>query len=187
MRPLMDLVRALRLRGHNVPNFDPNDGGVNAQALFLFETPGPRAVGSGFVSRDNPDPTARNFGKALDMAGFLRSEVVLWNVVPYCVSTVDQNKNVTRTQIRNAITDTQDFVNCLPKLAAVVFCGRSAQHARKFLHFSDEVKLFCTFHTGAQSYNRIQYRDHIHETFKEVRRRMQRPVIGQAAEKDLHS
>src|SRR5262245_33198532 len=53
VRPLMELVRYLRSRGLDVPNVDPNDGGVNAQVLILLETPGPKAVASRFVSRDN--------------------------------------------------------------------------------------------------------------------------------------
>jgi hypothetical protein len=67
--PLMNVVRDLRAQGLIVPNVDPNDGGVNARVLVLLETPGPKAVASGFVSRDNPDPTARNLGLVLDEAG----------------------------------------------------------------------------------------------------------------------
>jgi uracil-DNA glycosylase len=79
--PLMNVVRDLRAQGLIVPNVDPNDGGMNARVLVLLETPGPKAVASGFVSRDNPDPTARNLGLVLDEAGLLRSDVVIWNVV----------------------------------------------------------------------------------------------------------
>jgi hypothetical protein len=84
--PLMGLVRDLRSRGLDVPNVDPNDGGVNAKVLILLETPGPKAVASRFVSRDNPDPSARNLGRVLDDARLARADVVLWNVVPQCVS-----------------------------------------------------------------------------------------------------
>src|SRR5690348_5073585 len=54
----------LRRDGKEVPEFDPLDGGTNAQVLFLFEKPGPMTAesgirtGSGFISRDNDDPTA---------------------------------------------------------------------------------------------------------------------------------
>src|SRR3982074_2124679 len=58
-----------------------------------------RAVVSGFVSRDNPDPSAKNMGKVLDAAGFARWDVFLWNVVPYCVSTETQNRNATAAHI----------------------------------------------------------------------------------------
>ena len=55
VRALMDLVRDLRSRGLDVPNVDPNDGGVNAQVLILLETPGPKAVASRFVSWDHKE------------------------------------------------------------------------------------------------------------------------------------
>jgi hypothetical protein len=54
------------------------------------------------VSRDNPDPSAKNIGEVLDAAGFARSDVLLWNVVPYCVSTETQNRNATAAHIREA-------------------------------------------------------------------------------------
>lgn len=50
-------------RNFQIPFFDPLDGGVNASILFLLEAPGPKAIKSGFVSRDNPDNTAKNFRK----------------------------------------------------------------------------------------------------------------------------
>lgn len=62
--PLAAFVTRLRqAAGHadEVPDFDPFDGGVLAECLFLLEAPGGRAVGSGFVSRNNPDETAKNF------------------------------------------------------------------------------------------------------------------------------
>lgn len=61
--PLMDLVYSLNARGFATPNVDPNDGGVNARALFLLESPGPRAVGTGYISQDNPDASAANCAK----------------------------------------------------------------------------------------------------------------------------
>jgi uracil-DNA glycosylase len=129
IRPLTELVLDLRGRGHIVPNFDPNDGGCNAGALILLETPGPEAAGSGFVSRDNPDQTARNMGHALDQAELKRGDVLLWNVVPYCISTPDRNGNATNAQVRAALPDTQLLIDRIPNLRAVVFCGRKAQFA----------------------------------------------------------
>ena len=80
--------------------------------LILLESPGSRAVASYFISRDNPDPSARNMRVELDHAGFERSEVVIWNVVPWCVSTKKQNRNAKAAQIRAAIPDTQAFIDC---------------------------------------------------------------------------
>lgn len=65
-----------------MPYFDPADGGVEARCLFLLEAPGPRAVLSGSVSRDNPDQTAENFSKFLTDAGIDRLNTVIWSTVP---------------------------------------------------------------------------------------------------------
>src|SRR6266576_3730850 len=57
--PLTKFVEALSLkRGElrSVPWFDPNDAGVEAKILLLFEAPGPRAVGPGGLDRPQLDP-----------------------------------------------------------------------------------------------------------------------------------
>jgi hypothetical protein len=96
VKPLMDLVQAIRSRPTSVPNVDPLDGGTKATALFLLESPGPKAVGSQFISRNNPDPSAKNMCETLSKAGLKREETVLWNVVPYCISTVARNGKPSR-------------------------------------------------------------------------------------------
>jgi hypothetical protein len=165
----MELVNRIRGYGLQVPNVDPNDGGVEAAVLVLLESPGPRAVASSFVSRDNPDPSARNMGTALGSAGFHRSETVLWNVVPQCVSTIEKNQNATAAQIRAAAPDTQAFIDKLEKLRVVILCGRKAQLAKPFLRLPLGMRLLETFHTGAMSYNHRAKRDHIRATFREAR------------------
>ena len=182
VRPLMELVHKLRKRFADiaetngdldppgVPNVDPTDGGVNARALFFLATPGRRAVGSGFVSQDNPDDTALNMRKALAEAGFRRPDVVLWNVVPYCVSTKYQDRKVSDAQVRKAVPDSQAFVDELLKsrrLKVVVFCGLKAQLAGSFLRVAPAIPL-STFHTGAQSFNHKRCRDDIDKTFKKA-------------------
>ena len=62
--PLTAFVETLRAQvgPHvSIPNFDPWDGGIDAEILYLLEAPGPKAVLSGFISRNNPDETAKNF------------------------------------------------------------------------------------------------------------------------------
>jgi hypothetical protein len=71
-----------RESGFDVPDFDPLDGGVNAACLFVLEAPGSRAVGSGFVSRDNPDETAKNWMLLNHAAKMDRRRVAVWNIVP---------------------------------------------------------------------------------------------------------
>jgi hypothetical protein len=66
MIELANFAERLRRPGVEVPDFDPLDGGIEARVLFLFEKPGPMTAvagkgknsSSGFVSRDNDDPTA---------------------------------------------------------------------------------------------------------------------------------
>jgi len=71
--PLTRFVDNLRraFPGRNIPHFDPWDGGIRAEVLFLQEAPGPKAVVSGFVSRNNPDETAKNFSKSARQQGLL--------------------------------------------------------------------------------------------------------------------
>jgi hypothetical protein len=80
----------LRLRHSiEVPDFDPLDGGICARILILKEKPGPTTsasisgrVGSGFISRDNDDPTAEATFRFMSAAGIPRQETLMWNVVP---------------------------------------------------------------------------------------------------------
>ena len=168
--PLMALVREWREREHlEVPNVDPNDGGVDARMLVLLEISGPRAVGTGFVSRDNPDPSARNIGRLLDGAGFARSEVLLWNVVPFCVSTVDRNRNASRAQIVGAVPKTRAFIDRVRDLRVIVFAGRRAQMARPLLRVPEGVICIDTFHPGAMANNRAELRAHMHAAFARAR------------------
>jgi hypothetical protein len=168
--PLMTLVREWREREQlDVPNVDPNDGGVNARMLVLLESPGPRAVGTGFVSRDNPDPSARNIARLLDSAGFARSEVLIWNVVPFCVSTVDRNRNASRSQIVAALPRTRAFIERLRDLRVIVLAGRRAQIVRPLLRTPERVVCIETFHPGAMAYNRAELRAHMHGAFARAR------------------
>jgi len=166
--PLNAFIRGLRERGLNVPNIDPHDGGIEALALFLLESPGPKAVGSAFISRNNPDPSARNMSRALEDVGLSRRETVLWNVVPHCISTAEQNRNASVSDIAASAPDTQAFIDLLPCLKAVVFCGRRAQVAIPHLRWRNGVRVFSTFHPGAMAYNRQHLREHIHQTFRDA-------------------
>ncbi len=98
-------------------------------------TAGPIAVGTGIISQDNDDPTAHNMTHTLAETGFLRSDVVLWNVVPYCDSTIDRNRNPTVAQIKEAIPYTQVFIDELKSLKVAVYCGLHAHKAQKYLRF----------------------------------------------------
>ena len=96
LQALAERIAASHDAPDGVPRFDPLDGGVDARVLLLQEAPGPRAVGSGFVSFDNPDQTAANARHACDSAGLSRRDLVRWNAVPWYIG------NEGRTKIRAA-------------------------------------------------------------------------------------
>ena len=86
--PLTHFVRRRRTeRGDAVPSFDPTEAGTEARILMMFENPGRRAdaaQGSGFISADNDDPSAKNMWGFLREAGIdRRRDIVAWNIVPW--------------------------------------------------------------------------------------------------------
>jgi len=131
-------------------------------------TAGPIAVGTGIISQDNDDPTAHNMTHTLAETGFLRSDVVLWNVVPYCDSTIDRNRNPTVAQIKEAIPYTQVFIDELKSLKVAVYCGLHAHKAQKYLRFPAGVHQLETNHLADRSYGHLRLRTHIQATFKQA-------------------
>ena len=88
--PLTEFVKRLRCEhpGKLVPWFDPDEAGVCAPILILMQAPGPGAIrelgGSGFVSANNDDPTAKKMRTLFRDAGVDRArEVVTWNAIPW--------------------------------------------------------------------------------------------------------
>ena len=137
--PLAAYASSLRVHG-DVPDFDPLDGGINAEVLFLFEKPGPMASGSSFISRDNDDPTAAATMDFMAKAGLARERTVTWNVVPWWNGTT----KVTPTELRRGIACVRDLLTLLPASRAVVLVGRKAARAHHLL--PTEVKMFTSDH-----------------------------------------
>lgn len=119
-----------RAQPDDVPFFDPCDGGIEARALFLLEAPGRRAKGSGFVSRNNPDETAKNTFELQREAGLPRRSVVLWNIVPWYVGSGGKIRGVSWSDIKQAQGYLDRLLGLLPGLEAIVLVGRKAQGAR---------------------------------------------------------
>jgi hypothetical protein len=138
MQPLNTFVAKLRLRPNvEVPDFDPLDGGVRARALFLFEKPGPmtsdasagRRQGSGFISRNNDDPTAEAAHAFMLKAGIPRELTVSWNVIPWWNGT----RKISGIELREGASHVRDLISILPELRVVVLVGRKAARARRYL------------------------------------------------------
>jgi len=130
---LTEYAAKLRNRGlGEVPAFDPLDGGVGAQVLFLFEKPGPmtgEGRGSGFISRNNDDATAEATFEFMKKAGIPRRLTVTWNLIPWWNGT----RKVTVQELREGTDCLQELVALLPRLCAVVMVGQSAAKAKPYL------------------------------------------------------
>jgi hypothetical protein len=127
-----------------VPDFDPFDGGVQAQVLFLFEKPGPMTAskgGSGFISRNNDDPSAEATFDFMQRAGIPRRLTITWNVIPWWNGT----RKVTGQELREGVACVQELITLLPMLRAVVLVGRNAAKAGPHLNETD-LTLFTSAH-----------------------------------------
>lgn len=134
--PLNGWVRDLRRRlgaTSIVPWFDPADGGVNAQILWLLEAPGPKATterrGSGIISCDNNDGTAENTWRLRTEAGVDRRLVVHWNVIPAYLGTDTKIRAWDPTDVASAGPLLVELLDQLPKLRCVILGGGAAQQA----------------------------------------------------------
>ncbi len=133
MQPLCRLVERLRSDGRGtVPDFDPMDGGVAAEVLFLLEKPGPMTeasasgrAGSGFVSRDNDDPTAEAIFRFAAEAGIERQRSVIWNTVPWWNGT----RTMRREEVAAGVDRLAELLDLLPHVRLVIGVGRKAARA----------------------------------------------------------
>jgi uracil-DNA glycosylase len=145
-----------RLRKKNrkrVPYFDPLDGGIGAEVLFLFETPGRQARNSGFVSRNNPDETAKNFLKFNQDARLLRERTISWNIVPWYIGYKRKIRAASASDCKKGIQSLFDLLELLPKLRAVVFFGKTAQRGAIPVANLRLYELFEAPHPSPQSVN----------------------------------
>jgi hypothetical protein len=156
-RLMLDLPHVVRLTAYaarlrkssslEVPDFDPCDGGTGARVLFLFEKPGPMTAqgtgkrGSGFISRDNDDPTAEATFVFMQQAGLRRKLTVIWNVIPWWNGTV----TVTKQERLAGVKAVRDLMELLPELRAVVMVGKNAATARPYLETTGKA-LFTSDH-----------------------------------------
>lgn len=132
MRPLADFLKHVRAElgpAYDIPGFDPCDGGVRARALFVLETPGPKAIKTGFVSRNNPDHTAKNLCDLLAEAGLDRADTLLWNIVPWNVTEFGHLRPLHSRDLEEAFPYLDSLLALLAELRVVVLVGQKAQSA----------------------------------------------------------
>ncbi|MBC2637518.1 MULTISPECIES: uracil-DNA glycosylase [unclassified Rhodococcus (in: high G+C Gram-positive bacteria)] len=114
--------------GH-IPYVDPDQGGIKARVLVLLDNPSTKAeagTGSGLLSLDNNDRTARNCREAYARHGVAWSQVVHWNVVPFPVAGV-KNGGSTAAERAKAVPWTREFVELCPDLEMVLLLGAAAR------------------------------------------------------------
>lgn len=180
--PLTRFVLALRERmgeGASIPWFDPWDGGITAEALFLLEAPGSRACGSGFISRNNPDETAKNMFTISLEAGLARQRTLLWNVVPWYIGASGRIRPATMADIRAGVSSLEELLGLLPGLRAVVLVGGKAQQAAAHIQrLNPGLTLFKSPHPSPLFVNnRPENRQKILQVFSEVRAFLDQPGI----------
>lgn len=133
--PLARFVAQLRMAepSKEFPDFDPLDGGTGADILFLFEKPGPKTssggLGSGFISRDNDDPTAEATFGFMIQANLPRRRTITWNVIPGWNGT----RKVTAEEVHNGVASLAELLRLLPRLRTVVLVGKRAQRAKSLI------------------------------------------------------
>jgi len=178
VKPLSDYVRRLRAeRGgdESIPWFDPTDAGTKARILMLFEAPGPRATatrrGSGFISNDNRDLSAKSMWELLREARIDRSrETVSWNVVPWYIGSDRRIRAAKSEDIREASEALVQFLLLLPELRVVLLFGIPAAEAWE--RVSSELPTIEAPHPSPVNLNtRPHYRGVILEKLIEARRR----------------
>lgn len=143
--PLRAYASRLRTRpGVLVPDFDPLDGGIGAQILFLLEKPGPTAIQAmSFVSRDNDSATSEAIHRFMIEAGLPRGDTIIWNAVPWWNGTI----RVTATERAAGLLELRSLLALLPRLHTAVLVGRTAAQARPVL---DGLRLLETAHPSPQ-------------------------------------
>jgi hypothetical protein len=179
--PLTEFVEKLRAEvgAHgSIPNFDPWDGGIDAEILFLLEAPGARALFSGFISRNNPDESAKNFFELNRDAEIPRKRTVTWNIVPWYIGTGRRIRAAAKTDTDAGIRALTRVLDLLPKLRATVLMGRKAERASELLaQLRPAVRVFKSPHPSPLFVNNAPgNRQRILDVFLEVAKCLIHPI-----------
>jgi len=128
--PINELVD--RLRDHAwAPYVAPIHGGVDARVLTLLRDPGPAtqdALGSGFLSIENDDPTAARLNELLKSVSLGASDTVLWNAYPWYI-----NRAPKAAELEEGVAPILDLIALMPKLKVVLLQGGSARDSWRWV------------------------------------------------------
>lgn len=169
---LTDYVEELRREAGpsaGIPYFDPWDGGVDAEILFLLEAPGAKAVRSGFISRNNPDETAKNVFELCRDAGLERRATLLWNVVPWYIGSGNKIRAATAADLEQGLKPLPRLLDLLPCIKTIVLLGRKAERARSQIDLM-KYRVFISRHPSPLFVNNAPgNRQKILSVFRQVR------------------
>ncbi len=158
VKDLTEFVERIREEqgcGDAVPYCDPADGGINAKCLIVLEAPGPKAVGSGFVSRNNPDESAKNWLELNVAAGLPRSRTATWNIVPWYIGSEGKIRPASPGDIASGWPYLERLLRWLPGLRIVVLVGRKAQRVATRLRSSQpDLEIMKCYHPSPMFVNR---------------------------------
>lgn len=146
-----DLQREADVR---MPYVAPHYGGINAEVLFIFETPGPKTDeqrgGSGFICAENDDDSAQRFAECLDDAGLAIGRVVSWNASPW---TRESDKSVSAGELDAGVEPIMRLLALLQQLKVVMLMGKKARDGWNRLcvkhpHLQNRYQVLSTYHTS---------------------------------------
>lgn len=152
---LINQIRKDRNLTTAVPGFDPKNGNEGAKYLFLLEAPGPRAVQTGQISFENPDPSAKNFGAQLVEAGITRDEIAIWNIVPWYIGneTGTSIRAATGADVRAGSEYLVPLVKSMPNLRCIILVGGVARKAQMFLSRVTTARIVSCHHPSSRVVN----------------------------------
>lgn len=156
MQPLLrylDDMRSVLGNEYEMPMFDPCDGGIDARVLILLEAPGPKAVGSQFISRNNPDRTAENINNLLQKAGIQRRDTILWNIVPWYIGNGKKIRPANKEDISLALPFLKKLIEILTNLDFIVLMGKHAQSTKTEIEKYTKCLIYCTAHPSPKVAN----------------------------------
>jgi uracil-DNA glycosylase len=84
--------------------------------------------GSGFISRDNDDPTAEAIFNFMREAEIPRELTIMWNVIPWWNGT----RAVTTPELQAGVSSLSELIRLLPNLKAIMLVGQKAARARSY-------------------------------------------------------
>lgn len=127
LNDLADRIADARSLPHgHVPYVDPDLGGVHARALVMLDNPGTKAkagTGSGLLSLDNDDPTARRLREAYQRHHIAWTDLVAWNAVPFPTL----GRSSTAAERQAGAPWIRELVSLCPNLEFVLPLGAAAR------------------------------------------------------------